>query len=75
MPRSHDRQCGGLAVALHSTTQMEKNWDNSRMEYLGVDELQQRAEELVKRAAAGERFGIVVDGRVVAWLVPPGATS
>lgn len=40
------------------------------MEYVRITELQQRAEELVRRAQAGEWFGILVDGRLVAWLAP-----
>lgn len=43
------------------------------VEYVSVEELQRRADELVYRAAAGEYFGVLVDGRVVAWLVPPAA--
>lgn len=46
-----------------------------QVEYVSVEELQRRAEELVDRAAAGEHFGVVVDGRVVAWLIPPATTD
>lgn len=45
------------------------------VEYVSVEGLQHRAEELVERATAGEHFGVVVDGRVVAWLLPPTATD
>lgn len=45
------------------------------VEYVSVEELQHRAEELVARATAGEHFGVVVDGRVIAWLVPPDGTG
>ena len=41
------------------------------VEYVSVEELQRRADELVHRATAGEDFGVLIDGRVVAWLVPP----
>lgn len=56
---------------LKATTRRRASWEHRGVEYVRITELQQRAEELVRRAQAGEWFGIIVDGRLVAWLAPP----
>jgi prevent-host-death family protein len=44
------------------------------MESLTVEELQRYADEVVDRAASGERITVTRDGRAVALLVPFGRT-
>ncbi|MDM7853664.1 type II toxin-antitoxin system Phd/YefM family antitoxin [Cellulomonas alba] len=64
-PADRARHSAGLAMSMRGRRSVV--WMES---IIAADELRERADEVIRRAAAGERFVLTMDGRRVAEITP-----